>query len=315
MADINILGGLLSGGLRGIGQQMVAESERERRAKYAQAGGAQMFPDAFGPEGVANGDKLSSHMYAGGYWDQGLPLVTQAIGNRNAISMENLQQQNAMERLKYSNDLAMESAVKQAQMSAEAAYNTMPQPTVWAGMQEAVADYRKSETAYTQASNFYNEIAAAGTVEWNDPRRSGRLRAMADQLVQQNMRPGNASDEEYQRAFQSTFGVDSMDDLDTWFRVRPDAANQKVLGALQQNIAKHQLAAREKSDGLNYAAAGNKWLTQMWNQVAQNQPPGIANFDPGTARQTTVEQARRKQGLDEAASTREAYKKRIEEAQ
>jgi len=314
MADIDILGGLLSGGLRGIGQQMVANSERERRAKYAQAGGAQMFPDAFGPGGVADSDKLGSHMYAGGYWDQGLPLVTQAIGNRNALAMENIQQQNAMERLKYSNDLAMESTMKQAQMSAEAAYNTMPQPTVWAGMQEQVQSYRQSEGAYTQAQNFYNEVASAGTVEWNDPRRSGRLRAMADQLVQQNMRPGNASDDEYQRAFQSTFGVDSMDELDSWFKVRPDAAQQKVLGALQQNIAKHQLAAREKSDVLNYASAGNKWLSQMWNQVAQNQPEGIRNFDPGAARQTRVEQARRRQGLDEAATTREAYKERTEEA-
>ena len=311
---VNILGGLLAGGLRGIGQQMIAESDRERRARYAQAGGAKMFPDAFGPGGAADGDKLSSHMYAGGYWDQGLPLVTQAIGNRNAISMQNLQQQNAMERLTYSNELAMQTWQKQQEASAQAAFNTMPQPSVMATVNEGIADYRKSEQAYVQASNFYNEIAAAGTVEWNDPRRSGRLRAMADQLVQQNMRPGNASEDEYQRAFVSTFGVESMDELDSWFKLQPEKANQKVLGALQQNIAKHQLAARTKSDALNYTTASNKWTRQMWGNVAQNQPPGIANFDPGLARQTTVEKARRKQGLGEAASSREAYRKRTEEA-
>jgi len=311
---VNILGGLLAGGLRGIGQQMIAESDRERRARYAQAGGAKMFPDAFGPGGAADGDKLSSHMYAGGYWDQGLPLVTQAIGNRNAISMQNLQQQNAMERLTYSNELAMQTWQKQQEASAQAAFNTMPQPSVMATVNEGIADYRKSEQAYVQASNFYNEIAAAGTVEWNDPRRSGRLRAMADQLVQQNMRPGNASEDEYQRAFVSTFGVESMDELDSWFKLQPEKANQKVLGALQQNIAKHQLAARTKSDALNYTTASNKWTRQMWGNVSRNQPKGIANFDPGLARQTTVEKARRKQGLGEAASSREAYRKRTEEA-
>ena len=310
---VDIMSGLLSGmrgPLGGLGREYLREAEQDRRARYAQQAGLMPQRNVIDQEGNIQPDLLSQHMYGGGYYEQGLPLVTMSYNNRMQAARQEDQQAFELEKLAKSNEYAMQAQERAAQAAREAAFNAPPEPQQMAGVNDRIGMFEGSVSAIQNYENLLDQVATGGGTTM-DPQRLGQMRNQVGQLVSGIVKSrygAGASEEEYNRVLQQTLGTDS---IESWTDLM-GRNSKKAIGALQQGLAQERITAARLGQGLDYETAGNKWTQQRWQQVQSQTPPHIRSLDLVQAQKSAMDVAAQQQGLTERPTTSEAYDRRTQ---